>query len=61
MTGIKKFTFDVTSIAQRDFIYKKGLEHEYHTYLGKILLKIKKGEISLDEYRKSVSQKILKG
>ena len=59
MKGIKKFANDLCDRTKSDFIISKGLQNEYHQFLGKISMQIKSGEITLDEYSKSVTQKII--
>lgn len=59
MKGIKKFTNDLCERTKSDFIISKGLQNEYHQFLGEISMKIKNGEITLDEYSKNVTKKIL--
>ena len=56
--GIKKFTIDLVDIAKSDFIKEKGLQDEFEGFLGAKMYELRDKNITLDEYRKEVSDKL---
>ena len=57
--GIKKFSVDLVDITKSDFIIEKGLQNEFEQFLGAKMFELRDKEITLEEYSKTVNDKII--
>ena len=57
--GIKEFTAYLVDTAKSDFIIEKGLQDEFEGFLGARMTELGKGKITLEDYKRTVNDKII--